>query len=449
MSIFTTKTIVAASRKAKLLGSDVWITKEGNRGEGRLRVRASPHGVIAFFFRYSHDGKQHQLRVNEETLAQASEEADRLSLLYRSGIHDLHQHAAMESRAAQARLAAEVAQLDALALEAEAKAQQGTLGDLLTAYVDMLKTAGKASAGEVRSQLKKDVETAFPNLWKKPAVDITLDDCVEIIGKLNDEKKPRQADKARSYIKSAYRAAINARGNVKAPKVMRELGITSNPANEINKVKGSSEASERALSLAEFRAYWKRIQALEEPCRSVAMLHVLTGGQRMLQLSRVTLADIDRDAMLMRMQDGKGKREKPRVYWVPLLPEALACIDRITLVGQYVFSCNGGLSPMHVSYISDIATEVCSQMAEAGELQGSPFTGKTIRATIETRLMKKPYRVSSDVLARLLSHGLGGVQARSYMHDPMHEEMAEALEKLWRLLNEQVEPMAEVIQLHG
>lgn len=449
MSIFTTKTVEAATRKAKLLGSDVWITKEGNRGEGRLRVRASPHGSIAFFFRYSHDGKQHQLRINEKTLALASDEADRLSLLYRSGIHDLHQHVAMESRAAQARLAAEVAQLDALALEAEAKAQQGTLGDLLTAYADMLKAAGKASAGEVRSQVKKDVETAFPNLWKKPAVDITLDDCVEIIGKLNDEKKPRQADKARSYIKSAYRAAINARGNVKAPKVMRELGITSNPANEINKVKGSSEVSERALSLAEFRAYWKHIQALEEPCRSVAMLHVLTGGQRMQQLARVTLADIDRDAMLMRMSDNKGKREKPRVYWVPLLPAALECIDRITLVGQYVFSCNGGVSPMGVSYISDIATEVCNKMAEAGELQGAPFTGKTVRATVETRLMKKPYRVSSDVLARLLSHGLGGVQARSYMHDPMHEEMLEALGKLWRLLNEEAEPMAEVIQLHG
>jgi hypothetical protein len=35
------------------------------------------------------------------------------------------------------------------------------------------------------------------------------------------------------------------------------------------------------------------------------------------------------------------------------------------------------------------------------------------------------------------------------MHDPMAEEMLEALEKLWRLLNEQVEPSAEVIQLHG
>ncbi|MNG33107.1 hypothetical protein D3C84_1192730 [compost metagenome] len=87
-------------------------------------------------------------------------------------------------------------------------------------------------------------------------------------------------------------------------------------------------------------------------------------------------------------------------------------------------------------------------MGTAG-LEGTPFTGTVIRHTIETRLMKKPFRVSSDVLARLLSHGLGGVQAKNYMHDPMHEEMLEALEKLWRLLNEEAEPVAEVIQLHA
>lgn len=272
---------------------------------------------------------------------------------------------------------------------------------------------------------------------------------MEIIAKLNDEGSPRQADKIRSYIKTAFSAAINARGNVKAPKAMRDMRLTVNPAQVIQKVAGSSQASERALSLAEFRAYWRRVQDLPEPRRSIAMLHVLTGGQRMEQLARVTLADIDRDAKLMRMTDGKGRRQQPRVYWVPLLPEALECINNVTGSGQFVFSSNGGLSPMHASYISDIASDVCTAMAQAGELEGEPFTGKVIRATIETRLMKAPYRVSSDVLARLLSHGLGGVQAKHYAHDPMHEEQVEALEKLWRLLHDTAEPSAQVIQMRA
>lgn len=448
----TDKSIDAALKDAKANKADVWLTEDAPaRGVGRLRFRASVSGRASFYFRYTGpDGKQSQVPLgiydngglDGLTLKEARERAGEMSKLYQSGIHDLHAYLAQQK-------AEKVASDAAKVREQEEAKRQATFGDLLLAYADMLETAGKASSRAVRSQLKKDVETAFPHLWRKPAKQIDIDDCVAIVGKLNDEKKPRQADKIRSYIKSAYRAAINARGNVKAPKVLRELGVTNSPASDIDKVKGSSEASERALSLAEFRAYWKRIQALEEPHRSVAMLHVLTGGQRMLQLSRVTLADIDRDALLMRMVDGKGKRSKPRVYWVPLLPEALACIDRITLTGRFVFSCNGGVSPMGENFLSSVAKDVCGQMAEAGELQGEPFSGKVVRATIETRLMKKPYRVSSDVLARLLSHGLGGVQAKSYAHDPMHEEMLEALEKLWRLLHEEAEPLAEVIQLHA
>lgn len=447
----TDKSIDAALKEAKAKGAIVWLTEdEAKRGVGRLRLRANASGNSArFFYRYTgSDGKPMQLPIGAYdpdgvkgfTLVQAEGKAAELSKLYRDGIRDLHAHLAQEQAERQAAK-------DASALEQAKK--QTTLGDLMTAYTDMLEAAGKASARNVRNQIKKDVETAFPSLWSKPAKQVDIDDCVTIVGKLNDEGKPRQADKIRSYLKSAYRAAINARGNVKAPKVMRELGITSNPARDIDKVKGSAEASERALSLAEFRSYWRRIQALPEPRRSVAMLHVLTGGQRMQQLARVTLADIDRDAMTMRMVDNKGKREKPRVYHVPLLPEALACIDRVTIAGQFVFSSNGGVSPMHVSYISDIAKDVCGEMVKAKELQGTPFTGTVIRHTIETRLMKAPYRVSSDVLARLLSHGLGGVQAKNYMHDPMHDEMLEALEKLWRLLNEETEPVAEVIQLHA
>jgi integrase len=447
----TDKSIEAALKEARGKGSVVWLTEdEEKRGVGRLRLRANASGTSArFFYRYTgSDGKPMQLPIGAYdpsgvkgfTLVQAENKAAELSKMYRDVTRDLHAHLAQEEAEHQA----------AKDAEARAKAKkQTTLGDLLTAYADMLEAAGKASSTAVRNQLKKDVEKAFPYLWDKPAKQVDIDDCVTVVRKLIGEGKPRQADKIRSYIKSAYRAAINARGNPKAPAAMGGLGVTDNPARDIDKVEGSAEASERALSLAEIRSYWRRIQALSEPRRSVAMLHVLTGGQRMQQLARVTLADIDRDAMTMRMVDNKGKRKKPRVYQVPLLPQALACINRITIAGQYVFSGNGGISPMHVSYLSDIAKTVCSEMAEARELQGVPFTGTVIRHTIETRLMKKPYRVSSDVLARLLSHGLGGVAQRHYQHDSMTEEMHEALEKLWRLLNEEAEPTAEVVQLHA
>src|SRR5690606_31422851 len=122
----------------------------------------------------------------------------------------------------------------------------------------------------------------------------------------------RQADKIRSYIRSAFSEAIKARGNVNAPAKLRNMNIKSNPARDMVKVEGSSRARDRVLSLAEFRAYWKRVKELPEPGRSLVMLHVLTGGQRLDQLSRVTLHDIDRDTGTVTLLDYKGRRIEPR-----------------------------------------------------------------------------------------------------------------------------------------
>lgn len=320
-----------------------------------------------------------------------------------------------------------------------------TFGDLMTAYADMLEASGKESAKAVRNAINANIKAVHPKLWKKPAAEIDIDDCVSIIGRVSDQGKPRQADKIRSYIKAAFTKAINARGDVKAPAALREMRIKTNPARDIQKVAGSSNANDRAMTVAELQSYWRRVKELAEPQRSLGMLHLLTGGQRMKQLSRVTLEHIDRDAMIMKMHDYKGRRANARVYGVPLLPQALECIDNITGGGQFVFSANGGLSPIGTSYLSSIAKRVCDDMQQAGELSGSKITGKHIRASVETRLMGKPYRVSSDVFKRLLSHGMGGVQEKHYQHDSFHDEQLEALEMLWRLLEGLPEPVTQAI----
>ncbi|WP_431026217.1 tyrosine-type recombinase/integrase [Halomonas sp. H5] len=322
-----------------------------------------------------------------------------------------------------------------------------TLGDLMAAYVELLESQGKVSARNVKNQIARDIENAHPRLWAKPAAEIDLHDCMVIVGALVDAKKPRQADKIRSYIRTAYSEAINAHGDANMPASMRRLKITFNPARDMRKVKGSSKAKDRALSLAEFRAYWRRVQALPEPHRSLAMLHVLTGGQRQQQLARVTLADIDRDAPSMRILDYKGRRTEPRVHIIPLLPEALDAIDRITDGGEYVFSCDGGRTPIHNAFLNDIAKRICAEMKGADELENGPFTAGSIRATCETRLIAKPYRVSSDVLAHLLSHGMGTVQRKHYQHHEFFDEKLEALEMLHRMVKGQPEPGAQVVEL--
>ena len=324
----------------------------------------------------------------------------------------------------------------------------GTLGDLLTAYVDDLESRGKVSASAVRNSIHKNVRDACPQLWKREANQVDVDDCIFIVKNLVVKEHNREADKVRSYLKSAYTAAINARADATASPKMVAMKIKHNPAGDLRKVRDSSNARERVLSLAEFRAYWKRIQTLPEPQRSLLMLHVLTGGQRQRQLSRLTWDDYDADTRTVTIADTKGKRDKPRRHVVPLLPICVDLLHGITGAGDYLFSTNGGVSPMSPEYLTDHCKRVSLQMQEAGELSGEPFTAGAIRATVETRLMKKPYRVSSDVLGQLLSHGTGGVQQRHYQHDDFADEKYEALEMLHRMVEDQPEPGAQVVQFN-
>jgi integrase len=396
-------------------------------------VRVSPGGSRAFFYQGRYQGENFKRTLGTlgklgYTAVMARDDAGKVEAKLRLGI---------DPREVKIRE------------PVEGEPPPPSFGDLMLAYVELLELQGKVSARNVNNQVKADIQKAHPKLWKKPAAEIDLDDCMHIVGTIKDKGKLRQADKIRAYIRTAFSEAINSRGDVNMPASMRKLKLTFNPARDMRKVKGSSNARDRALSVAEFRAYWKHVQELPIPKREIAMLHVITGGQRQKQLSRVTWADVDRDAPSFTIWDGKGRRSQPRRHIVPLLPQALEAMDAIGGSGPYAFSCNGGESPMNDTYLPYIVTGICEKMGKAGELEGEPFTAGTIRATIETRLMKKPYRVSSDVLGQLLSHGMGGVQQRHYQHDDFEEEKLEALEKLWRLINDLPEPLAQVVELRA
>ena len=310
-----------------------------------------------------------------------------------------------------------------------------SFGDVMELYCDQLEKRGKESARAVRNALQKNIEKAHPTLWRKAAVSVGIDDCMKPIDRLVSEGYARQADKVRSYMQSAFKLVINARGKTGIPEHFKHITIRSNPVAGIEKPEGSSNAKDRALSLAEFRAYWNRLKSLPEPKRSVAMLHVLTGGQRQAQLRRVTLADLETDPPMMRMLDGKGRRSQARVHNVPLLPECLELIRNVSS-GPYVFSANGGQSSMCDTFLNDIVKSVADDMDQANELELGKglFTAGTIRATIETRLAKAPYNVSKDIRAQLLSHGLGGVQDKHYVHDEFYDEKLDALMKLYTML---------------
>lgn len=184
------------------------------------------------------------------TLDQARQRVREFRARYLAGDRDLRDVMERDVRDAASQrvaddLAAEVAQSKAAA----------TLGALLSGYVEQLRRDNKPSAREVERTLHNHVRQPWPKLWATPAESITTDNLLAVVERLANTGKLREMAKLRSYLKSAYAAAIRARQDARGLQALRELKITHNPAGDLVTIDGATQARERAPSLAEVCAY--------------------------------------------------------------------------------------------------------------------------------------------------------------------------------------------------
>lgn len=320
------------------------------------------------------------------------------------------------------------------ARRAEASREAATLAKLMAAYVEHLKAAEKASWRDVERAIERHI-IPRKTLAATPAELVTVDMVMPLFHALTKDGKLREAEKLRAYLRAAYAAARKARTDA-TMHAFAGLQIRENPLLDLD-VSRPKEAAEKAataarerkwaLSEAQLAAYWSRIQAMEAPEGPMLVLHLLTGGQRVEQLSRVTRADHDSDAKTITLRDTKGRRQVAHEHVVPLLPEAQAALEALQGEGQYMVTVDGGESPAGYHRFWEAVSTVAQAMVEAKEVDRL-FTPGTIRKTVETRLAAKG--IPDEVLARLLSHGLGGVQARNYNAHRYDDEKRSALRKL-------------------
>ena len=424
-------------RALETLAPGKWLSEAGNRNEGALRAKGGPNGA-RFYFRYRNSsgtyddlplGKFDARGRDGLSLVEARGRAGELVRRYRAGDSDLRLAIEAERREGEHALAAKVRASAA----ADAR-RAASLGVLLGAYVKQLDRDGKSSAGAVLRALERHVRDPWPKLWATPADDVGMEDLLAVIARVSDAGKLTEARKLRAYLLAAYKAAVRARQDARGHPALRELRISSNPARDLAAIDGGTAARERALSLAEIRAYWRRIKALPDPAGALLRFHLLTGAQRIEQLARLQVGDIDADAGTMRLRDGKGRRKSPRLHDVPLLADALAALQAMApeRAGSFVFTVTAGSSGAAYSTVLHRLRDVVAAMQEAGELDKGAFTVGDLRRTVETRLAAEG--ISTEIRAQLQSHGLGGVQARHYdRHDYLSEKRA-ALQTLLRLL---------------
>jgi hypothetical protein len=418
-----------------------WLSDDSTKGGGQFTARKMAGGAVSFNFRYTlPDGSRDLLKIGEwsergdgsflMTLEQARHKALLLRERYLAGERDLKGAIRLQKEKELREL--EVAkEKEAQELELQRRREELNLGGLLTAYVGMLYANGKSSAASVEKALHRHIRDAFPRVWDLPIDDADEDAMSPLLDRLTEHGKLREAAKLRSYLRAAFSAAVKSR---KAGGVipLRRFNVRANPLRDMPTIDGASGCRERALTVSELRAYWTRILVLPEPYGALLRFHLLTGCQRILQLARLTVADLDEDSVII--SDPKGRRDKPRRHLVPLVPAANDALDVMgkPRLGNYLVSVTHGETAAGYDVIGGWVRKVAEQMIEAGETQ-AVFTPGDLRRTVETRLAA--LGIPRETRAQLQSHGLSGVQQRHYnVHDYASEKKG-ALESLFRLVS--------------
>ncbi len=334
------------------------------------------------------------------------------------------------------------------AAEAATVRSKATLAALLDAYVAHLKLAGKASAKEVEATVERNVTKPFPKIAALPVDVVNVEAVMPLFRKLTRAGKWRAAEKLGAHLRAAFNAAKASRLDAGVVS-FAEFDVRANPLAELKvsrpdegaDVEREMQEESGALSEAELRHYWQAISRLDTVHGAMLRFHLLTGGQRMEQLSRLTMRDWDRDAGTVTLLDTKGRRRKARVHIVPLLPDARAALEAMRTdapAGPHLFSVSAGTRAAVPHTLAAAMREVSELLVDKDQVSMS-ITPGTIRRTVETRLAAS--KIGKDVRAQLQSHGLGGVQDRHYDRHKYLDEKREALVVLRAMMDTPSKPV--------
>lgn len=439
MASLTDKRVTAELRDAKASGADVWLTDATTaRGVGRLRLRARSSGQGMFYFRYSDaQGKQDQLHLGMYdnsgvaglSLKDARAKAGELSRLYQAGHRDLRAYIEHQQAEERSRIGA--------AARVRSEASQFTLERLLDEYCDYLQALGRRSHKDARSIFKLHIKGAWPKVAAMPAKEVTGEHFADMMRTLNEAGKGRTANKLRSYARSAYQVAKAAKSKPSIPVAFKGFNVVLNPVADTEPDEAQNRPDKHPLKADELRTYWNAIRDLPGFKGAILRLHLLTGGQRIEQLVNLRTDNIADDAILL--HDGKGRPGRPpRPHTVPLTKAATQALAECEPKGEFALSTSGGKTHLAATTLSRWSVEAIGDAIDG-------FQAKRLRSGVETLLASAG--VSREHRGRLQSHGVGGVQARSYDAYEYLIEKRKALETLYKLLQRDASGKANVVAM--
>ena len=293
-------------------------------------------------------------------------------------------------------------------------AKRPTVERLFQSYVDALRAQGKSSADEVERALLRSKESAANALGRhKLARSISPNDIANYLAVFYQRGNKSTADKARSYIKTAFQWGINSANDYTAAERV-DWQLSSNPAGAVPRDKDATGTRDRALSADEIRSLWRAATPGQNgfTLETAACIRLLIAtGQRVQETLRLDGAELDLDAAVWSMPAEKTKLGL-RPHKIPLPRQVLPILrDLVALNGA------GPLFPARSDSKNDridhrsIKQAIDRWLKRSGD-KVAPFQTRDLRRTWKSRAGE--VGLSREMRDLIQQHGRTDTGSRHY-----------------------------------
>lgn len=310
---------------------------------------------------------------------------------------------------------------------AAARAESPTVERLFQAYIASMRAKNRASVDEVERMLLTSPMSAAEDLGRtRLAGDITDADVVQHVAGFYKRGFRGAADKARSYIASAFAWGKKSANDYTSAE-RQDWGIKVNPAADVPRDAGASQTRERNLSAAELATLWNGAdgEAAGFTLETAGCIRLLIAcGQRVQETLRIEGREVDLDAALWTMPAHKTKGRK-RAHTVPLTSQAVEVLRQLVEVhGQGpLFPARSGAKGLHIDHRS--IQQAIDRWQPGGGLER--FQTRDLRRTWKSRTADAGIdRFTRDLIQQHAKHDTG---SKSYDRADYLPQMREAMAK--------------------
>ena len=316
----------------------------------------------------------------------------------------------------------------------EPAAVKATVELMFKGYIASMRAKGRVSADEVERVLLLAENNAADALGRdRAAADTTPMDVVNYVSEFFRAGHRGAADKARSYITSAYTWAMKSANDYTA-KDRQDWGVTRNPAADVAKDSGGVNTRDRNLSGGELRLLWEATGGAGFTAEIAACIRTLIGcGQRVQETLRIDGADLDLEAGLWKMPAHKTKGRKHQ-HIIPLPAQVIEVLrPLVSLHGDGpLFPARGGNGTALIDHRS--VNQAIARWLDNPNVMVDHFQTRDLRRTWKSRTHDAGVdRFTRDLIQQ---HAKSDTGSKNYDRADYLPQMKEAMTKWSAWLDE-------------